>query len=414
MFAARPKERELLSWIIVLGWVLFIYTAIPLARKLQYFIQEHLGRSTFIWIVALYLGFFLLLGFLYLLRSRKRVSMRGAPWLFITGAIFAGWTFALRDNPERALHFVQYGTLGLLTYRALLHRIQDPSIYFISILFCSVVGTIDEMIQWLTPGRFFDFNDIAINCGAAALSQLAIALGIKPEVISDSISRKGTRAVSNLAVMQLFLLLLCVVNTPGRVDWYSTHFPALSYLKQNPSVMAEYGFRYSVPDIGRFVSRMSPEELQAEDEKKGARASRILRKWGAPEDYGNFLKKFSSFTHPLVHEARVRIFRRDSYWARSANYQPGDSKYHEYLTIAYREHLILDRFYTNTYRNSNLYPQEKDIEFISTQSLPEKEYISPVSGNLITRFSERSLMMFILLGILFFLLLRTRGKVSPI
>jgi len=406
MFTAKPKERELFSWLIVSLWMLFIYTAIPLARKLQHFIQEHLGRSTFIWIVALYIGSFLLLGVLYLLRNRKRTSIRGMPWLIITGVIFAGWTFALRDNPERALHFVQYGTLGLLTYRALLHRIKDPSIYFVTILFCSVAGTIDEMIQWLTPNRFFDFNDIFINCGAAALSQLAIALGIKPETVSESLSRKGLRTVSNLAVVQLGLLILCVVNTPARVDWYATQFPTLSYLKQNPSVMAEYGYRHSIPDIGVFFSRMSQEELQKEDSKRGARAAKIIRKWGGPEDYGKFLRRFSSFTHPLVHEARVRLFRRDSYWARSGDYQPGDPEYHEYLTIAYREHLILDRFYFNTYHGSNLYPQEKDIEFMSSQSLPEKVYISPVSGNLITRFTEDSLLLILATGILFFLLIR--------
>ena len=65
--------------------------------------------------------------------------------------VFIVYTIQLRGNPEEAVHFVQYGVLGILVYRALTHRITDYGIYFVALLLTITVGILDEALQWLTP-----------------------------------------------------------------------------------------------------------------------------------------------------------------------------------------------------------------------------------------------------------------------
>ena len=59
-----------------------------------------------------------------------------------------------------AVHYVQYGTLSILLFRAFSHRVRDYSIYGAVILTGTLAGMVAETIQWLTPGRVFDLRDV--------------------------------------------------------------------------------------------------------------------------------------------------------------------------------------------------------------------------------------------------------------
>ena len=85
-------------------------------------------------------------------------------WLLSVAAVSLGYTLELGEkSPEEALHFIQYGVLGVLVYRALAHRRHDTSIYIAAALICGILGIIDEVIQWLTPRRYWSLRDIWIN-----------------------------------------------------------------------------------------------------------------------------------------------------------------------------------------------------------------------------------------------------------
>jgi VanZ family protein len=264
MFTTKPIESEKLSWVFVILWILTIYLCIPIARAMQRVVEQGVGREAFIWIVSAYLVLLTLFGFFYVFKFRLQgKSALRLFWLFICAALFAYWAWTLRTNPERTIHFVQYGTLSILMYRAFVHRIRSLTIFFLCVLACSIVGTLDEIIQWATPGRYFDYEDIFINFGAAALVQFGIALGIKPKIVNYRLRESGFSLFCNLAILHLLLLGATFSNTPDRVDRYASSINSLSFLMSNPSVMAEYGYKYESPVGGHLITRFSEKQLWA-------------------------------------------------------------------------------------------------------------------------------------------------------
>ena len=153
IFGEKPRENEALSWLGVAAWVAAIYAAIPLARSIQETIRAHGGKAAFLWLT--FLCFAAAAGWIVRAVLRKQWTGRPAQ-LFVlvaVGALFSGLAWSLRENPEEAFHFVQYGVLSLLLFRALSHRFQDPAIYVAATFIGSACGIFDELIQWVVPQR---------------------------------------------------------------------------------------------------------------------------------------------------------------------------------------------------------------------------------------------------------------------
>ncbi len=120
-----------------------------------------------------------------LLLKRRQKSLSGYAWLLGIAGVVIYLTFYLQSGSAvEAVHFLQYGMLSLLLFRAFAHRINDHSIYAAVTISGGTIGMLDETIQWLTPERYFGFNDIWINFTAVALVQVALAAGIRPRLIS--------------------------------------------------------------------------------------------------------------------------------------------------------------------------------------------------------------------------------------
>ncbi|MBD3871962.1 MAG: VanZ family protein, partial [Acidobacteria bacterium] len=58
-------------------------------------------------------------------------------------------------QPEEAVHFLEYGVLGVLLFRALSTHIHDGSVFAAGALIGILVGIFDEIIQWFVPGRYW-------------------------------------------------------------------------------------------------------------------------------------------------------------------------------------------------------------------------------------------------------------------
>ena len=115
-------------------------------------------------------------------------------WLVLVAAVFFWYTPKLKElSPVEAIHFIQYGLLGGLVYRALTHRMRDISIYFAAAVICRIIGVIDEIIQWLKPGRLWVQMDIWINFFSAACIQDAIALDLRPMFVNHRPNRANLR-----------------------------------------------------------------------------------------------------------------------------------------------------------------------------------------------------------------------------
>jgi hypothetical protein len=387
IFGDNPRGRESTAWRWVGLWVAFIYLTIPLARILQETVRERAGKEVFLWIT--FLAFAVAAAWIVRAFFRRQWKPRPAQIAVLCGigGLFSWLAWSLRANPEEAFHFVQYGVLSILLFRALRHRLSDSSLYLTATLIGSAFGILDELIQWVVPRRYFDFRDIWINVQAVGLVQIALAAGIRPPGIRGRPTPAGLQHLCRAAIAVLLLLLVCVSGTPRAVAFLTRFLPAAAALDHVP---AEYGFRIEDPRIGVFFSRLPPDELLRQDRERGAETAQHLNRVRSDEQYKAFLRETPAHLHPLAVEARIHLFRRDRYaghalWATNREVAAG------YAHVAFHENQILQNYFSNTlHRSTFSWPQERirRIEELAREPAP---YQSAVSRSLITKFSQNQI-----------------------
>ena len=379
-------EKESTAWLGVAAWTAFIYLTIPLARAIQETVRERAGKEVFLWIT--FLAFAAAAAWILRALFRRRWTARPSQLFVLSavGGLFTCLIWSLRANPEEAFHFVQYGVLSILLFRAFSHRLRDPSIYLAAALAGAALGILDELIQWVVPRRYFDYRDIWINAQAVGLVQIALAAGIRPARIRGRLSPAGLRTASRLAILNLLLLLFCVNNTPRLQDAYARLVPAARRLDH---LTAEYGFRIEAPGTGVFFSRLPPDELRRRDREEGARAGALLQA-GARTDpqYFRFLKEHLAHRDPLAVETRIHLFRRDRHAAAVRDPQTPD-QLRFYAHVAHSENRILESHFPQTLRHSSFQWPEERARLMERLAQPPAPYVSPVSRHLITRFTQR-------------------------
>ncbi len=403
MVKVPPKEPEFLSWLFVVLWVGVIFVTVPFARQMQVWVADSMGREVFTYVV---IGVVALVGVgsVLLLWRARSMGLSRLIWIGAVAAIYIGYTLALRDNPEEALHFLQYGFLGWLLFRALSHRVRDGSIYLAAIVLGAAVGILDETWQWIVPGRVWDLRDIWINILGVALMQVAIAKGGVPAEIGLRPKAAGLRMLCRAMVVVLVIFGLNLLNTPPRVLWYTAQVPALSFLIDDGRVMFEYGYMHQVPDVGDFRSRFDVATLRQLDQDRAVEAAGILEEYKDPDLYLEFLRAYSPYTDPFVHEARVHLFRRDRYLRKAFSEETlnDEALRREYATIAYRENQILQHSFPNTLAQSS-YPWAPDQAAALEPYVDfDAPYLSKVSRRTVTNHSEAELFGLLLLVMGFF------------
>jgi hypothetical protein len=251
-------------------------------------------------------------------------------------------------------------------------------------------GTVDEVIQWITPRRFWDLRDVWINGLSVVLAMVAVAKGIRPSAISLKTKPSSVHLCCRLAMAVVLLLALCMSNTPAVIGWYADRIPGLEPLKHRLSMMAEYGYRYDIPDVGAFYSRLTLDELEAIDQQEADRVADIIRHH-APDDYRTFLKAYSPVVDPFIHEFRVHVFRRDHYRGSRRDHAPGSAERRRRAMIAYRENQILEKFFGNALEASRYKYPPPVVERLKNDADLDTYYVSAVSRNITTMFSVRDI-----------------------
>ena len=107
--------------------------------------------------------------------------------------------FSQLQTPAEAIHFAEYGILGFLFFQAWRQPVRDPLVYPISALSLTLVAWLDEFLQWLTPGRFWDYRDIRLNLLAGVIVLSLIALVIRPAEVRGPVARRSVRRLCFLA-----------------------------------------------------------------------------------------------------------------------------------------------------------------------------------------------------------------------
>jgi len=269
----------------VIAWVAVIYTTIPFVRVLR---EWYVARWDPAWIgmsVAIVLMASAVAILWSLSRRRQGLSRGDLLWIIGVTVVFVWWTLSLRRSPEEAVHFLEYGVLAILLHRALRPTMSSDLVFIAAMLVGALIGTVDEIIQWVSPSRFWDWRDLLLNGGACALVQVVLWRVVPPSL--HRLDSRSLRIVLRLVAAQIILLSLCLANTPDRVTRYAPHLPASSHLTSSLNPMAEYGFRHAVPGLGVFNSRLTLEELLTQDSTRAAEVGPILD--ANRPSYGRFL-----------------------------------------------------------------------------------------------------------------------------
>lgn len=337
-----PRTTRRRAWSAVAIWIAVIWATIPFVRRLRDAYASVADPRT----IALGVAAAAVLGAagaaVWLWRRRGGLPLAGIAWLGLVATVVAWWSWRLDAAPVEAVHFVQYGVLGVLLNRAVRLDHPDASAFVAAALGGLLVGTVDEVVQWLVPERYWDLRDVALNGAAAALAQAALWPLWPPTRRMPG--RGGARLVCALGAAWLLLMALCLGATPARTDWIVERFPGMAELRFNP--IAEYGQRLTVPGKGEMRTRLPVAALEAYDATHAERAAALLEQYPPPR-YGRFLEEVSPATHPFEYQARVHLFNRDVHLEEARRAEaPAARRYH--ATIAVREQQILERFYGRT------------------------------------------------------------------
>lgn len=394
----KGHRRRLLSWLLVLLCILAIFLIVPLARTIQSFISARWGRSLFGYSVlaAVCVACVTLL---YLLIFRLKIrSFSHYFWLLLVAALYIYFTLQLWEVPEEAIHFLEYGLLGYLLFRALKFNIRDKSIYVTAFLIGSLVGIFDEILQWIVPLRLWDIRDVGLNSLSSGLLQIGIWKGIGPRGISQKIKAKSWRTLSIIIGVSLILLGLCHSNTPQRVSRYTNISPALSFLgKEEP--MNRFKHRYDRPSVGTFYSLLSPNDLLEEDRQRASQNGQLLKEWKT-KDFREFRRSFHLIINPLLYELRSHVEIRDRNFFEAAQTDDIALK-KRFLLTAYKENLILEKYYGHTLEKSS-YRWDEDLRATVEASIDKRtRYRSPVQFGIVFPWSEETMWLLIFGSIIF-------------
>ncbi len=386
----KESRRRWRSWLWVFLCAAGIFSTVPLARSVQELVYNSVGKEFFTYTVLSVIGAGLA-AILYILVFKLRVrKISRYIWIFTGAGLYIYFTIQLREKPEEAFHFLEYGALAYFLFRALSHSIRDRTIYITIVLSVLFVGTADEFIQWLMPGRYWDYRDIGINVLAGVFFSIIVWKGIKPEIISKPVRRLSIRILAGVITLDLLFLGICLSNTPDVVRRYTAAFEPLMWLR-GEEVMTEFGYRYKDPEVGTFYSRLTLRELREHDINSSSTYKNLVDGITSPEDYEKLIRIYTRVTDTFLYEFLMHIIERDlSLDNFRRNNNPGSR-----LT-AFKENLILEKYFGHTLKYFNAaWSGEKTDYFNDSQLLLKKDYAS-AKGKMITSFSLKTAWLFII------------------
>jgi len=380
-------QRKLDPRLAATLWIGLIYVSIPFVRRAREAFAARWPAEVIAYaVIAAVLGTAVTAIFI-LRKHQPHIGRADLLWLAGVAAVFVFWTHHLMGQPEEAVHFLEYGVLGVLLYRAFEDRVPDPTVFVAATLTGLLVGTVDEIIQWLVPGRYWDIRDIILNGGAVALVQIAIWRLFKRQ--PENICRSSLRLSCRLAAAQVLLLTLCMAATPQRLKRMADHVPLPDRLATGVDAICEYGFRHSADDRTLFRSRLSSAELLQSDRN---RAPALARDLDASRGGGDLTQpSISPARDPFAYEIRIHVFARNRNLHKALVREPGSSGHRRLMTAAWRENLILENFFGSTLEQSTFRWGPRRRKETEAAQNPDEFFVSRVGAHLITEVSEGQL-----------------------
>ncbi len=164
------KSKRFKYWILPIGWILVIYSTLYIVRPICEFLREHIPFNMFI--NVLMVGSFL--SILFLLFKTRTIKKISTYFLLLAVSVLLGYFLITIKIAEEKIHFLEYGFLSFLTFRAINLDVKSKFSYLFTFFLVSTLGWIDEIIQHFLPNRYFDLRDIIFNIIGGAIGILIV------------------------------------------------------------------------------------------------------------------------------------------------------------------------------------------------------------------------------------------------
>ena len=152
-------------------------------------------------------------------RRGERFALLAIALLLGGGYMWATGTPYAEVNAVERVHFLEYGIIAFLFYRAGLPRRSlggggkpagDLSILILPLLAGFMVGTLDEWLQWFIPVRVGEAHDVFLNlaslvCGVLFAVALQPPASFTPRLTAASLKRVGLAAAIVWLVFATFV-----------------------------------------------------------------------------------------------------------------------------------------------------------------------------------------------------------------
>ena len=145
-------------WVLIVVYVLFIYVSLPFfpafISTLRVFISKELLNLLS---MILSISFFLLPS-IWIYKKKYKLNQF---LLIISPLLLLTYLTLSLDVWVERIHFIEYAVLGLLISRAVNDRTLHRIIYTGCLV--TLIGAVDEIIQWFLPNRVGDMRDVFMN-----------------------------------------------------------------------------------------------------------------------------------------------------------------------------------------------------------------------------------------------------------
>jgi hypothetical protein len=304
---------------------LLIVLGSPFMGQLQSFLRRSLSTENYVLFfgvgVVAAVGLAIILA---LARIRERRAQRFGLMLIalLFGGTYMWWnaTPYAEVNAVERVHFVEYGLIAFLFYRAW-KPAGDASIVILPLLAAFTVGTFDEWLQWFIPFRVGEAHDVFLNLASIVCGLLFALAVLPPATFTPRLQPASWRRI----------------GTASAIVWLIF----ASFTSQ-----VHLGHTIEVADIGRFNSHYSEGELY---DLQGHRAA--LWQTQPPAAVQRLSREDQYLDEGLWHVRRRNLAEVDEAW---------------------RENLILERFFvpvldfpTYASPNGNRWPPEQRADLAS-------------------------------------------------
>lgn len=241
----------------------------------------------------------------YRIRDHRAVRYGLIALAIAIAVAYSAWntTASAERNAVERFHFLQYGFIAFLFYRAW-RPLQDAGVVILPLLAGLIVSAAEEWLQWFIPNRVGEINDVLLNL-VAILCGLLFSLGVDPpERLRAGVSPVTKRRIAAVGVVALGALAVFL------------HVVHLGYVVEDA-------------EIGAFTTRFSPQRLAALQEERAAKwaispPSRTLVRLSREDQY--------------LSEGMEHVRERNELWAA------GD------IRGAWLENRILEKYYAPVLR----------------------------------------------------------------